>query len=422
MQSRWAIAFAAAIITMVGFGSRGVFGVFYVEMLGEFPWDRASLAGVYSLGLLIMGAGGTLAGALSRRLGAKRFYLLSGLLIGLSYVLASRAQTLVHVYLAWGVLGGFALAALGFAPAQGLVARWFTTRRGLAIGIVGAGTGGGNLLLAPVAQLLIETFGWRGGLVAFGLISFFVVAVVGVVLMREPPGEAAGRPPAGEAVRQRGESAPSGGEVSSGGGGLEWTLRRALRTSPIWTISLAWVFLATCIHFVGTHFVALIVGIGHPALLASSVLAVSGALSIVNRVVGGGLSDKIGRVKTFVSGAGLAAVGSAILFFHQTPETVWDLYVFAVLFGMGIGAMTGLTTALGSDMYRGPHFGTILGFMTIGFGLGGALGPLLGGFVFELTGSYRAMLAYVIFALGCASLSFIFAGRAIRKHKAVSEA
>ncbi len=257
---------------------------------------------------------------------------------------------------------------------------------------------------------------------AFGLISFFVVAVVGVVLMREPPGEAAGRPPAGEAVRQRGESAPSGGEASSGGGGLEWTLRRALRTSPIWTISLAWVFLATCIHFVGTHFIALIVGIGHPALLASSVLAVSGALSIVNRVVGGGLSDKIGRVKTFVSGAGLAAVGSAILFFHQTPETVWDLYVFAVLFGLGIGAMTGLTTALGSDMYRGPHFGAILGFMTIGFGLGGALGPLLGGFIFELTGSYRAMLAYVTLALCCASLSFISAGRAIRKHKKLSQA
>ncbi|MFQ5915686.1 MAG: MFS transporter [Nitrospinota bacterium] len=416
MRNRWVIAFAAAIVTMVGFGSRGVFGVFYVQMLEEFRWDRAALAGVYSLGLLIMGAGGTLAGALSRRLGARRFYLLSGLLVGLSYFLASRVQTLVHVYLTWGVLGGLGLAALGLAPAQGLVARWFATRRGLAIGIVGAGTGGGNLLLAPLAQFLIERFGWRGGLVAFALISIVVVAIVGAVLMREPPQEAVPEPATGAAVPQSRETAPGGG-VSSPAPGFEWTLRSALRTSPIWTISLAWVFLATSIHFVGTHFVALIVGIGHPALLASSVLAVSGVLSVVTRVVGGGLSDRFGRVKTFVSGSGLAALGVAALFFHRTPGTLWDLYAFAILFGTGIGAMTGLTTALGSDMYRGRHFGTILGFMTIGFGVGGALGPWLGGFLFEWTGSYRAMLAYVFLALCCASLFFSSAGRAIGKHE-----
>ncbi|MFQ5694128.1 MAG: MFS transporter, partial [Nitrospinota bacterium] len=161
------IVAAAAIITMVGFGSRGVFGVFYVEMLREFRWDRASLAGVYSVGLILMGVGGPLAGILSRRLGPKRFYLLGGLLVGLSFYLASRVSSLSGVYLTWGVLGGFSLAVLGFAPAQGLVARWFSTRRGLAIGLVGAGTGGGNLILAPVAQILIESYGWRAGLVAF---------------------------------------------------------------------------------------------------------------------------------------------------------------------------------------------------------------------------------------------------------------
>jgi hypothetical protein len=69
VQNRWVIVAAAALITMVGFGSRGVFGVFYVQMLSEFPWGRASLAGVYSIGLLIMGAGGPLAGIFSRRLG-----------------------------------------------------------------------------------------------------------------------------------------------------------------------------------------------------------------------------------------------------------------------------------------------------------------------------------------------------------------
>jgi MFS family permease len=421
VQNRWVIVAAAALITMVGFGSRGVFGVFYVQMLREFQWDRASLAGVYSTGLLIMGAGGPLAGIFSRRLGPKRFYLVGGLLVGLSFFLASRAHTLSGVYLTWGVLGGFSLAVLGLAPAQGLVARWFATRRGLAIGIVGAGTGGGNLLLAPVAQLLIESFGWRSGLVAFGLISFIVVAIVGVFYMREPPPAVAEEADRRLSRQQAGpedkDSPPSGDATSpSSASGEEWTLRSALRTSPVWAISLAWFFLACSIHFVGTHLVALVVGFGHPALLGSSVLAVSGALSIINRVVGGGLSDRIGRVKTFVGGSALAALGIALLYFHQTSRTVWDLYLVGVLFGLGIGAMTGLTTSLASDIYRGKNFSTILGFLTIGFGLGGAFGSWFGGYVFEWTGSYRAMLIYVFAALCCASLFFMLAGRAIGKY------
>jgi MFS family permease len=419
MKNRWVIVFSAAVITTVGFGSRGVFGVFYVEMLREFEWNRADLAGVYSLGLLIMGAGGALAGALVRFLGPKRFYLLGGLLVGLTFYLASRVESLLDVYLAWGVLGGLTLAALGPASAQGLVARWFTTRRGLAIGLVGAGTGGGSLILAPLAQIFIDSYGWRGGLVAVGVISFIVVAVVGVVFMREPPTEIASQsPPKPET------GPPAGGEVRGGSPAAEsaavWTLSGALRTGPVWTISIAWLGLATSIHFIGTHFVALTVGVGHPALFGSTILALSGVISIVNRVVGGGLSDRIGRVKTFVTGAFVAALGLAVLFFHQTPDRVWDLYLFAVLFGGGIGAMTGQTTALASDMYRGKNFGTILGFITIGFGLGGAAGAWLGGLVYDLTGGYRVVVAYEFFALIISALFFIAAGRAIRRYQGVS--
>jgi len=419
MKNRWAIVFSAAVITTVGFGSRGVFGVFYVEMLREFEWNRADLAGVYSLGLLIMGAGGTLAGALVRFLGPKRFYLLGGLLVGLTFYLASRVESLLDVYLTWGVLGGLTLAALGPASAQGLVARWFTTRRGLAIGLVGAGTGGGSLILAPLAQIFIDSYGWRSGLVAVGVISFIVVAVVGVLFMREPPPEVAREPQPKPEI-----GPPAGGGGRGGRAAAEsaavWTLSDALRTGPIWLISIAWLGLATSIHFIGTHFVALTVGVGHPALFGSSILALSGMISIVNRVVGGGLSDRIGRVKTFVGGAFVAALGLAVLFFHQTPERVWDLYLFAFLFGGGIGAMTGQTTALASDMYRGKNFGTILGFTTIGFGIGGAAGAWLGGLVYDLTGSYRVVVAYEFCALIFSALLFIAAGRAVRRYRGVS--
>ncbi len=411
MPNRWVIVFAAAIVTTVGFGSRGVFSVFYVEMLREFSWDRADLAGVYSLGMLIMGVGGTLAGALADRLGPRRFYLLSGLFVGLMFFLASCVETLLHVYLTWGVMGGLSMAALGIAPAQSLVTRWFENRRGLAIGLVGAGTGGGNLLLAPLAQIFIESIGWRDALVVVGLVSFLVVAVFGSIYMREPPSVLEKRPSpefskSSLNLDKRTMHSP-----------VEWTLKTALRTSPIWTISVAWLCLATSIHFIGTHFVALAQGVGHPPLLGAGILAISGGASIISRIVAGGLSDRIGRVKTFVAGAILAATGMAVLFFHRSPDNVWELYLFSLLFGGGIGAMTGLTTSLGSDMYRGKNFGAILGFLTLGFGIGGAVSPWLAGWVFESMQSYRVVLCYEFFVLILSAIFFSIAGKSIRKYK-----
>ncbi|MEE8111019.1 MAG: MFS transporter, partial [bacterium] len=378
MRNRWLIAISAGLISMVGFGSRGLFGVIYVEMLKEFPWDRASLAGVYSVGMLLMGFGGALAGNLSRRLGPKRFYLMSGILVGSTLLLTSRVKSLTHFYLTYGLLGGISLAALGFGPSQGLVARWFETRRGLAIGLVGAGAGA-YPLLAPVTQLLVNSLGWRGAVAILGAIFFAIVTGLGMGVMREPP---------------RARDTPLSGQPQSGSGfpSEDWTLRDALKTRPIWWITLAWLFMAVTIHFVNAHIVAFLVGIGHTALLASGVFAMAGFFSVINRAVGGGISDYLGRVRTFVGGTLLTGLGCILLLFQERAESVWGLYVFAMLFGLGTGAQTAMTTALASDIYRGPHFGTIVGFLTIGFGLGGALGPWLGGLVFEMTGSYRVMI------------------------------
>ncbi|MFQ5912276.1 MAG: MFS transporter [Nitrospinota bacterium] len=403
MRERWLIALSAGLISMVGFGSRGVFGIFYVEMLKEFPWDRASLAGAYSVGMLLMGFGGALAGNLSRRLGPKRFYLMSGILVGLTFFLASRVQTLAQVYLTYGLLGGISLAALGFGPTQGLVVRWFETRRGLALGLVTAGAGA-YPLLAPFAQLLVESIGWRRGLIALGALFFALVTVLGTAVMREPPPEVDAQP----GGRPTGPSSPPR---------EAWTLKEALKTGPIWMITLAWFFMAITIHFVNAHLVALVVETGHSALLASGVLALAGVFSLLNRAVAGGVSDYLGRVPTFITGAITTGLGFLILLLPQTAGALWGLYAFAILFGLGTGAQTAQPAALASDVYRGPYFGSIVGFLTLGFGLGGGLGPWLGGLVFEWTGSYRIMIGCVLLALSCSSACIFTADRGIRKLK-----
>jgi MFS family permease len=179
-------------------------------------------------------------------------------------------------------------------------------------------------------------------------------------------------------------------------------------------IGLAWFFMAVSIHFVNTHLVVLLVGIGHPALLSSSVLASVGVFSVINRAVSGGISDRLGRVRIFVAGVVSACLGLLTLLSLLTGEgarAVGWFYAFAVLFGLGTGAQTTQVTALASDLYRGRFFGSIIGFLTIGFGLGGAVGPWLGGLLFEWTGNYRVMIGYVLAAQAAAALFLIAAGR-----------
>jgi MFS family permease len=401
MHNRWLIAVSAGLICFMGFASRGAFGIFFVEMLKEYPWDRASLAGVYSVGMLVMGFGGALAGSLSQKLGPKRYFFLGGTVLGLTFVLASQAQTLTQIYLTYGLLGGVSLAMLGLGPTQGLVARWFETQRGLAIGLVAAGLGA-YPLLAPLVQVVVEAFGWRRGMIYLGVLSFLIVTALGVFVIKEPPGETS-RPAKGPT------------EQASRPGSAHWTLRKALKSGPAWLIGLAWLFMSVAIHFVNSQLIPLLVGLGYSALLASGVLAVSGACSVVNRAVGGVISDSLGRVRTFNGGVLLSAAGFLILWFHQGGDAVWPLYAFAVLFGLGTGAQTTQTTSLAADIYRGPYFAGILGFISIGFGLGGALGPWLAGWVFEWTGSYSAMIWCALLSLACGSVCMMEAGREIRK-------
>lgn len=410
MRNRWAIAIAAGLTCLFGFGSRGVFGIFYVQMLREFSWDRASLAGAYSLGMLLMGIGGPVAGSLSRRFGLKKFYFFSAVLLGLTYFLTSRVHTLAQVYLTFGLLGGIVLAALGFGPSQGLAARWFKSKRGLAIGIVGAGAGM-YPLLAPFAQFFVDILGWRDALVALGVLFSVVVAILGTLVLREPP----------EITETSGTSDRN---VLAEPRRIPWTLRLSLKTSPIWLITLTWFCLANAIHFIYAHLAALLIDIGYSAMVAAGVIAIIGVFSVISRVLGGFLSDHFGRVSTFIGGATTSIIALLVLSYLLYPSNggvevgsmSW-VYSFAVLFGVGTGAQTTQLTTLASDMYMSPFFSSIVGFLTIGFGLGGALGPWLGGFIYEATGSYQGMIFYVILALVCSSVSLAAAGRRIWSYR-----
>lgn len=156
---------------------------------------------------------------------------------------------------------------------------------------------------------------------------------------------------------------------------------------------------------------AYIIDLGYSRILAAFVFGTMGLLSAAGRPLFGTLSDRIGREQAVTLSFICSIGGILILIFLPALKSQFWLYLYAILFGLGFGSRGPIMAAMIADRFSGKHFGSIYGFINIGNGIGGALGPWLGGLLYDLTGSYRIPFSICIPALVLANIFFWIAGR-----------
>src|SRR5712691_547565 len=157
----WVVLGSMTLCMAVASGLRAVFGVYVKPLEAEFGWSRGAISGVAALSLLILGAVGPFAGRLADRWGPRRVTLLAVGLLGAGAIGASAIHTLWQAYLTTGILMGVGSGGLGLATGSVIAARWFESRRGLAIGIAAGGMSAGQLVVIPIATVLLVWFVWR---------------------------------------------------------------------------------------------------------------------------------------------------------------------------------------------------------------------------------------------------------------------
>jgi len=273
-----------------------------------------------------------------------------------------------------------------------LLARWFSERRGRAVGIAFSGMGFGVFVMGPLAQWLIVSTSWRVASAALGVAALGVLAPVVWLFAREP---------------ERGARAPADARASAGGDarsapGAERALCQALGERSFWALWLAYLCTPLAVFPITTHQVAFAIDRGFAPLLAAWVFGMAGLMSIVGRVSFGLAADRFGGPLAATVSYGCTAAGALALLALESDSRGGWLGVYAVLFGLGFGARGPIITAMASDLFGGRRFGVIYGALSVGNGLGGAIGPWFGGVVHDVTGSYRLVfLTSVIFcALG----------------------
>lgn len=391
----WVIVTASMAVIAVSVGLTQSFGIFFKPLLAEFGWNRAQTSAAYSLGFLTQGVFAMGAGALSDRYGPKKVLVVSGLIFALGNILMFSVRTLWQLYVVYGLINGLGRSGL-FGPVVATVTRWFTEKRGLALGIMLSGGGVGTALLPIASQYLVTAYGWRMAFVWAGLLSGVVIVVAAQFLKHGP--RAAGLVPYGEAAPIEGIRGGTGGGAEGGAAASGIPLREALVSRALWLVLLASAMGGLAIQMTFVHMAAHATDVGLSVAVAASLFTVVGITNVIGKLTMGVYSDRYGRKAALVIGFGLGAVVMLWLIPARVP---WMFYAFAAGFGFTYAGRLVQFPALIGELFGLGSLGVLAGVLSLSSTLGSATGAYLGGYLFDATGSYD--LAFLIAAAGLAA-------------------
>ena len=377
----WTVTIAALSINLV-LGVLYAWGVMAKALVMQWHWSKADAALPFTVSTAAFAITMIFAGRLQDKVGPRLIAALGGIVLGLGLVASSYAQSPAVMLVTFGLVGGIGIG-LGYSATTPPAIKWFPpSKKGLITGIVVSGVGLAAVYISPLTQFLLKAVGIHQTFLYLGLGSIVVVALLAQILRNPPPGfqpvaTAAATPAAKAAAAPR----PA----------LDWN--EMLRTSQFYRLWLMFILSAS----------AGLMIIAHVAIIAKEQarwewgfvpVVLLAIFNSVGRVGSGVLSDRIGRTQTMVLAFVLQAC-NMFVFSHYTSSA---LLVFGSAFtGLCYGTIFTLMPAATADFYGIKNLGVNYGFLFTGFGVAGVFGPLLGGKIRDLTGTYAT--SYTISAI-----------------------
>lgn len=380
----WTVVGVVLLANLTVFGLIYSFTVFFKPLASEFSWSRAATAGVFSTYAFTHNFFSPLTGRLNDQFGPRIVALIGGLCLGLAMLSMSRVDEIWEAYIFYTLIFGFGVSSV-YGPMTATASQWFTEKRGLAMGIAAVGAGGGSLIFSPLCAWLVSSYGWRNAYAVVGIISWGIFIPIVKFIKRVPVGSSS---TGTKYLRSR-----------------SFSLREALRTAELWTLAFIWLFMALALFAIMIHIIPLLTDRGVPLVTAGVLTGLIGGTSIIGRISGGFFSDRIGRKRVLLFSLVLQMIA---LIWVSFSRELWMFFLFAVLFGFSFGGWAGIIGAFPADFFGIRATGTILGFILIFPGMGAAIGPYIGGLIFDITCSYYHMIWVCILATFAAIILGLF--------------
>jgi MFS family permease len=376
---RWVIVAAGGVLGCVAIGGLFSLPVLLRPIAQDTGWSTTGISSAMTFAFVALALGSIAWGNLSDRLGPRIVVLAGALLLTTGLALASLATSLVTFQLLFGAVVGVSAAAI-FAPMMACVTGWFDTRRSLAVSLVSAGMGMAPMTMSPLVAWLVQSHDWRTTLqIVAGLVAAIMVPVA--LLVRRPP--ALAHPPAAAAT-------PGAAQEPA------LSVGQALRSAPF-LILVATSFLSCATHSGPIfHTVSYAVTCGIPLMAAVSIYSLEGLAGMGGRLVFGLLGDRFGAARVLV----LALLAQAIVALgYIYARELGSFYTVAALFGFTYAGVMPLFAVIARENFPLRMMGTVIGGTTMASSLGMALGPVVGGLIYDTFSSY-AWLFIGAFSLG----------------------
>ena len=376
----WRVAAAAAGGVFFGFASLLVytFGVFLKPIAAEFHWSRQAVSGAFGLAAICVAICSPFLGALLDRVAPRRVILPCFAVFGCAFAsLAFLSNHLWHLYVVFIVLGivGNGTAHLAYS---GALTTWFCQRRGMAFALLMSGGALGAMVLPAIAQGLIALVGWRQ-----------TFAILGIAVL------VAGLPLATRVKRRGGvqivEREWSGHSVSEG-----------LRSWSFWIILIVLFAASLSQNGAIAHLAPLLSDRGVSGKFAAIAVSVLGMATLFGRLVTGWLLDRFFAPHVSVCLLSIASLGTYLLAGAHSPTMGC---IGAALIGFGMGGEADTTPYLISRYFGLGSFSTLYGFSWTAYAIAGAVGPVIMGRAFDMTGSYEGLLSRLALFTRCSGIA-----------------
>lgn len=357
----WKVVAATHVLTAVTFGAAYSFSATLPGLAAEFSASRGEIALVFSISAFLFYSLGAIAGPLADRWSPRSLVLLGLAAMILGYIGASRAGSLVSLYIWYGFGVGLGIG-LSYVPALGAVQSWFIRRRSQASGIATAGIGLGTLVLPFAIGQALPFIGWRGCFTALACL-FAVFGLPTAMLIR----------------KRRDNPDPSRSRADKHVNAAIW------RDGRFYLFYAVLVLSSFCTFIPYVHIVAAAQDMGLSLQDGTTLVGLIGVGNVVGRFFLAGLGDRFGRRRLLASLTFAVAASFAL---WALASGMIQLALFALTFGMSYGGCVGLYPAVAADLFGTRNIGAVIGYLYTAVGIAALIGPTAAGFIFDHTGSY----------------------------------
>jgi MFS family permease len=381
----WTVVGILFFAQAVALGVRSTIGLLVKPWEADFGWERGAISLTASVGFVVYGLAQAACGRWADRVGPRVILAASLAVVGAGTAAVGSIVSLWQAYIVFGVLIMVGVGGASAPTSAVAVARWFTRRRGLALGIVAGGSAAGQFVLLPVMAALIQTIGWRAAFPLLGAGILLIALPIVLLFLKDDP--------EGGADRRARQAAVDGKPLP---------FAEIARHANFWWLALSFfVCGVTTAGLIDTHLIPHAQDHHISAVTAATAFGVLSLVNMVFTMLAGAVGDRWGYKWLLGWIYAGRAVTLIFLIFARDPVT---LFIFAVAFGIVDFSTVAPTTALATVLFGRRSAGTVFGLVALSHQVGSALGSYAGGVIHDVTGSYTLFFVAAAMASGAAAL------------------